>query len=214
MIVLDDHGFPVQHKPAEAPNFIYKDGGDSSARSGILSLEYPEHKKNLPLFIKDGGLVRHPYQTDLVNKYAANDPRGISRDSVVQYTVGVDDTMPEAQAVLLNYAEEGRINQDFLGSDVRLYLYKAAGKEPPYKLANQGKKWMYISMTWNTEMEPDKEMNPFACMCIRLGNPWAKELVEYHPNIAANIRSYWSGWRDQSEIGEILIKHLYKAAYG
>lgn len=214
MVVLDEHGMPVQHKAAEAPNYIYKDGGDSSARSGILSLEIEQHRRNLPLFIKDGGLVRHPYQTRKINKYAANDPRGISRDSVVQWAVGVDETMPECQAVCLKYAEAGWINKDALGTDVRLYLYHVAGVTPSYEILNQGRKWMEVSMWWNTEVETDEEMNQFTCMCVRLGNPYAKELVENHPDIKSNLRKYWSGWRDQPEIAEILIRQLYKAAYG
>ena len=45
-----------------------------------------------------------------------------------------------------------------------------------------------------------------------MGPKWANALYHFHPYIEKNITEYWSGWRDQKEIGEALIKKLREVA--
>lgn len=196
MIVRDEHGIICQ---GDANDPSYKDGGDSASRTGIMSLNSLLDSSLLPLFITETNeLVRHPTQ----KKW--NDPKETSRDQLVAYFVSIRNS-----AVAHKYAKQWFINKDFLSPIVKLHFYKASGFSAPIWLKVLGKIEMALAMYWNTKIKPDEEMNQFTCVCIRLG--YARELFVKHPNLVKNIREYFSGWRDQREIGEALISEVMKS---
>jgi hypothetical protein len=198
MIVRDKFGIICQHSKDD-PSYL--DGGDSCARTGIMALESVEDRLLLSAFIDEFNmLVRHPDQEEW------NDHKKTSRDNVVQYSVSI-----QFSPMLRNYASKWFINKDFLTPLVRYYLYKCSGYKAPKWIEVLAKVEMYFSMIWNTKIKPDEEMNQFACICIKLG--YANQLVTKHPNVFRNIRVYWSFWRDQPEIAEVLIRNLLYKAY-
>jgi hypothetical protein len=199
MIKRDEYGFIVQH-----PDM---DGGDTLCRTGIMALcgSY-EDACLLYQFIADGAdgyrrLVRHPKQ----QKW--NDPKETSRDQVVCAAASKG-----LFRSILNYANQGRVNKDILDPGVRLYLYTSAKEKAPLWIRVLGKMNLLAALVWNTKIKPDEEMNQFACICIVMGKWYAQKLIEWHPDIEKNIMAYWSGWRDQPEIGQALIKKLKETA--
>lgn len=195
MIVRDEHDIIVQH-----PDM---DGGDSSARMGISAIENENDRKKLFMFVTLFGLVRHPIQEQW------DDSEKTSRDQLVQFCVS--DSFATERAAL-SYARKWFINKDFLAPDVKLYLYRCAKLETPLMVKIFGNMFLWISLVWNTKIRPSEEMNQFSCICIKMGPIWCKRFIDWHPNISEAIMSYWSGWRDQKEIGEILLKELLRRA--
>lgn len=188
MIVRDEHNIIVQQ-----PSM---DGGDSAARMGISALENSESLINFRQF---NSLVRHPFQEE----WAA--PKKTSRDQLVQFCVS-KQAVP--QLVALTYKDKWFINKDFLDFSVKLYLHAVCGAKPPLWLKVLGTVNMWAALLWNTKIKPSDELNQFACQCIVMGPHWCKRLVTWHPNIDSNIMDYWSGWRDQPELGHILLRKL------
>ena len=194
MITRDKYGIIVQQ-----PSM---DGGDSAARMGLYALT---DDKDLSLFKEPetGLLVRHPFQE------MWNTSRKTSRDQLVQFCVS-DNTAPKE--IALRYCKKWFINKDFLSPAVRLYLYKRADLKVPLWLKALGYTEMLLSLVWNTKIKPQEEMNQYACMCIVYGPWFSKQFIKWHPDIYLNISSYWDGWRDQAEVGDILRKALYTKA--
>lgn len=192
MLARDTHGIIVQH-----PSM---DGGDSAARTGIAALKLEADVLNLERFMtKSGLLIRHPKQADW------NDPKKTSRDQLVQFCVSDN----KVTALVANkYKDRWFINKDFLDPSVKLYLYACAKVAPPFWLNTIGCMWLFLSFIWNTEIKRWDEKNQFACMCIRFGPQWCHMLIRQHPNISKAIMDYWSGWRDQKELGYILLETL------
>jgi hypothetical protein len=219
MIVRDDLQIVVQHNASERPNYIYKDGGDSCARTGPLALGSELDRKNLVLFVVNVGdhkeLVRHPTQNIKAEgmKYAFNDPRSTSRDNVIQWAAGVTKDSPqECRDVCLYYAKKGWVNKDFLDFACRLYLYEKAGAKAPLCIRVLGKINLGASLVWNTKIKPNDEVNQFTLMCIHFGRNWSRRLLTWHPDIGKGLRLYWDGWRNQPEIGAAISYSLFARA--
>jgi hypothetical protein len=193
MIVKDEHGIVCQH-----PDM---DGGDSISRQGILALSEDAAWNSLCQFKSGGKLVRHPYQAKW------NDPKLMSRDQLVCAVVAQPFSKPT-----ISYAKSWFINKDFLDPAVKLYLYKSGFAKPPAWLKLLGTVWMFLALIWNTKIKPKDEMNQFTCMCIVMGQWWCNKLISWHPHIEKTILNYWSGWRDQHELGVILVKELFSVA--
>lgn len=190
MIIRDKYGIIVQQ-----PSM---DGGDSAARMGIYALAA---NVDLSLF-KDpvtGLLIRHPHQEGWDN------PKRTSRDQLVQFCVSCDVV---TMKIASWYCQKWFINKDFLSPAVKLYLYKRAEIKPPALLKILGYAEMMLSLVWNTKIKPNEEMNPFTCMCIVYGQWHSEMFLKMHPDLKNNIMKYWSGWRDQPEIGQALALAL------
>lgn len=187
MVVRDKYGIIVQQ-----PDM---DGGDSASRTGIMALCGSQQDYDLlPLFVSVSGLVRHPYQAQWA------DAKLTSRDQLVCFSaVG-------GSAAL--YAKSYFINKDFLAPDVRLYLHRCAGIVPSPFLELGGRAMLFISILYNAFVTPNSEQNQLACICIIMGPFWIGILNKLHPELEHNITNYWSGWRDQAEIGETFNRYI------
>lgn len=204
MIKRDQYGIICQHSKDD-PN--YMDGGDSLRATGIMALCGSERDTNLLIKFYfssiSGLLVRHPFQNNWNEFYKT------SRDQVVCAVASGD-----LSRACFAYLKRGKVNQDVLDPSVRYYLYKCAGcsEATPRLIKILGKLFLFLSLVWNTKIKPDEEMNQFACICIVMGKFWSRKLYDWHPDVEKNIRDYWSGWRDQAEIGEALIAKLKSVA--
>lgn len=197
MIKRDEHGIICQHS-LDDPD--YMDGGDSLRTTGIMALcGSQEDKALLPKFRTLKGHVRHPYQTLWA------EPSFTSRDQVV---CGIASSPTDAAF----YVGKWKVNKDILDPGVRHYIRKCAGMELYWPWGLLGKSWLFLSLVWNTKIDPDAEMNQFACICIVMGPWWCDKLMTWHPDIFGNINSYWQGWRNQSEIGRALVSKLFSEA--
>lgn len=221
MLTRDTNGIWCQPQEEE-PRL---DGGDSCARTGILSLEIELDKRNMPLFcigvISEDRweLVRHPYQNHKTKEGKIfNLPQHTSRDNLIQWAVGVDENSPQiCRDVCLYYAKKGWVNKDWLDFACRLYLYGRAGVKAPWHIEFLGKQNMKLSMWWNCRAaNADEEINQFSCMCMRMGQSYAFELVTRHPNIIRALRLYWEreGYNRPAECGKFIYKNLMVASRG
>lgn len=224
MLTRDEYGIWCQPQN----EFPKLDGGDSCARTGPLSLEIELDKRNMPLFcvpifaglkVDHYELVRHPHQRHVTKeKKVFADPRHTSRDNVIQWAVGVDENSPQVcRDVCLHYAKQWRVNLDYLDYSHRLYLYGRAGVKAPKYIECLGKAIMKLSMWWNCrEANKLEEINQFVCMCIRMGQSYAKELATRHPNVRLALKAYWEreGYNRPAEVGHILDRSLHTVAAG
>ena len=206
MIRRDQFGFIVQHD-FENPTSDYLDGGDTCSREGIMARTgSTEGMARLPKFVIGKEVVRHPFQPKF------SDPKETSRDAIVCYFVARSKNEQVADAAF-HYADSWFVNKDFLDPAVKLYLYGACPIDPPLWLRLVGRAYLAGALIWNCYIKPDHEQNQFACICLGMGKPWISFLYRHHPDLNANIRGYWRGWRDQDEIGFKLMETI-RAAVG
>lgn len=202
MIQRDEHGIICQFQQ-DSDGSTRLDGGDSLSRESMMAISGSEEDiKLLPLFItSDGLLCRHPYQTQWAGSHLS------SRDQIV--CALMTGQFPEQAKY---YVETGRVNKDFLDWGVRWAICEVYGFEKPFLVKHLGPTNLKLSMFWNTKIDPDHEQNQFVCICIVMGPWWAKKLIDWHPNIEANIMGYWDSWRGQREIADALIRKLHEVA--
>lgn len=185
MIVRDSYGLIIQHREGDPS---YQDGGDTAARTGIMSMcESQIDSDNMLLF---KAMVRHPYQEEW------NDEKKSSRDQLIQFCAGLN-----CEHIAEKYKSKWFINKDFLDPAVRLYLHKRAGGKVPFHVKLLGYPFMFATLIWSTKIRPNEEINQALCMMIHLGPWWCRLFMSMHPSVFLNLKNYWGGWRNQSEIG-------------
>jgi hypothetical protein len=209
----DRHGIIIQSN--EDPN--YEDGGDSAFSTGLMAFSGSlEDVLLMPQFIIENKLVRHPYQP------AWNRPNLTSRDQVVAFFAGLHSvyihnlSLVQQQSVrsaCIAYAKCGWVNKDILLPDVRLYLYKCAGINPPAITAIFGILFAALSLIWDCFIKPNHEMNQTVCRNIVFGKKWIQTLVRWHPDLNKNLVNYFCGFpfRDKAEIGLALERKISEA---
>lgn len=202
MIQRDEHNIICQFQQ-DSDGSTRLDGGDSLNRTSMMAISGSEEDlKLLPLFItSDGLLCRHPFQTQWAGSHLS------SRDQVV--CALMTGKFPEQAK---HYVETGWVNGDFLDWGVRWAICEVYGFEKPFWVMRLGPTNLKLSMFWNTKIDPDHEQNQFVCICIALGKEYCRELIERHPDIEKNIMEYFSGWRNQPEIGHLFVKKLKETA--
>lgn len=68
--------------------------------------------------------------------------------------------------------------------------------------------WSLGDLWWNTKKRPWEEQNQFIAMASILGGWLLTAYTVMHPDWEKAVRKYWSGWRDQAEIGEAIIRYV------
>ena len=202
MIKRDSYGIICQHHIYFPENPI--DGGDSASRTGIMALCRSIQDRNLlsSFITDDKKLIRHP------NQPRWNDPKNTSRDQLIPFLAGCWSANAIFYSKELSKSYGFWINKDFLDPAVQLHIQFCAGNwNTKWKLI--GFPWLRASIFWATKIKPSNELNQILCMCIMadVERPsYLKLLCESHPDWRKNVTEYWSGWRDQKEIGEAFIE--------
>jgi hypothetical protein len=194
MIVRDSYGLIIQHRKDDPS---YQDGGDTAARTGIMSMCGSQIDSDNMLLFKN--MVRHPYQDEW------SDESKSSRDQLIQFCAGEN-----CQSIAEKYKSKWFINKDFLDPAVRLYLHKRSGKKVPFHIKLFGFPFMLATLFWSTKIRPNEEINQALCMMIRMGPWWTRMFLAMHPGVFLNLREYWGKWRDQGEIGAHLWAKCFK----
>jgi hypothetical protein len=201
----DIQGIIIQTS-GEDPN--YEDGGDSSFSTGIAGFSGSKKDRDImSFFIKDGKLVRHPFQQQW------NDSSKTSRDQVIAFYSGIHkriDVSYELTNSCLKYANSWKVNKDILMPSHKLYLFKCAGATAPlwiYPLAyiNQ-----FFALIWDCFVTPNEEKNQAICMNIVFGKHWIRALLFFHPSLYRNVSDYFGGWRDKECLGLIFTTKILK----
>lgn len=212
-MLRDIHGIIVQPEGyKDAEHKIHDDGGDSAFSTGLNAWAGSKLDHELmPLFIKDGKLVRHPYQDFDTGTHPHNDPRATSRDQVLAFFSGLQSGFPmneKVQEACLNYAKGWRVNRDILSPANKAYLYMCAGYEVPFLLKPFSHVNKSLELYTNTKINPNHEMNQSVVINSTFGEKYLRKLYTDHPNLFNNLIEYFGGWRGRLEIAENMIARI------
>jgi hypothetical protein len=206
----DEYGIIIQPDGAkilvDGVEVVIDDGGDSSFSTGLNSWAGSEKDFQLmPLFIVDGKLVRHPYQSHSTGTASHNDPSATSADQVKGFFSGLhgranEVTHAKVKEACLNYAKGWRVNKDVLTPANKVYLYKCADTKPPLWLSILAYPIFKGELFVNTKINPSHEQTQFPAMCCIMGKKYIVSLVKNHPNLFENMENYFCGWRKRCEI--------------
>ena len=197
MIKYDEFGLIVQHRPDEPD---YADGGDSCMRTSIAVLSGIT-RANLTFFFKDGLIVRHPFQKEYC------DPKETSRDQLIPWLSAMFaiEYRPKTNYKLF-------INKDFLGLPHIQWFIRTVSGENCTNFLTIGKVFMVADIKFMCKYKPDHELNQAYCIALTLdrayGTEFTKLICNKHPDWRKNLRDYYCGWRDQSELGEAFIQRI------
>lgn len=220
MIRRDTYGIVVQH----SADFTYEDGGDSAMRTSLLAV--CGSREDISLLVafncppNSGTLVRHPFQAPW------NNPNNFTRDQLTCFMSGAyaGGYYAMTKRVFIACVKRGFRAQntefdypgtlkkfpngpDLLSPSDVLHLAVCA----KYNilviglLSLLGLPWFLASIIWATRGNPWQEQNQIICQCLTMGKWVIRLYAKLHPDYKKNLREYWGGWRDQAEIGEMLI---------
>lgn len=235
MIVRDENGIIMQHDPNDP---LYLDGGDAAARDGMASMSGSRKDRGvMSLFeLDDGILSRHPIQSpyddprtttrDQLLQFVAGYLTPLSA-----WSWNTDRRMP-AKRIFWTHAKRGFLCQnthkivddpntnkkvlvkkkwwdrDILTPSHIGHLIKIAQIYWLYPFLPISYLWLLGDIFWSTYVKPFDESNQIIAMCAVAGD-WALRLYCHaHPDWKKPIRDYYSGWRNQPELGELIIKYV------
>jgi hypothetical protein len=195
------------------------DGGDSAQKTGIAAFcNSSKDKALLPLFESGGIMVRHPSQ------FPWNNWKNCSRDQLMAYVGGCwrGGQYGIVSRLLVKHAERlftcqnteadkpGTTKNPPIGDPLAphdvMTLRVGAGDGVGY-LDLLGQLWLQLAIE-TADPDPQFEKNNLLVESIICGR--LDLYVSVHPNYRENVRSYWSGWRNQGQIGEALIAVIDK----
>lgn len=199
MIHRDPLGHPGQH---DLNDPAYLDFGDSDFKAAMFSIGGSFFDRDLiENYVVNGQLVRHPSDPKW------KDPKLTSRDQLVAYITALYFAGKIALAKILAERYYWHINKDIFAPDLMWHKQVCAGN-PHTWWRFIGQPWLCISIFWSTKIKPDHELNQILCQCLVAGKPFVTMLTVLHPDWKKNLREYWGNWRDNSEVGEALIKKV------
>lgn len=222
-MIFNENGFP---RPTGATDFL-----DSAHLAGLMA--FVGHEKMNKALLNEYcifdykgedqllQLRRCPRETSGLN---ADNYKNCTRDQLIAYLAGGMTLGLKSTAHLLLIAAKNRsyraqnTERDVPGSTKKFpdgpdildpshigYMKICAGLS-----ANWFEKlWMRCRIRIASRFSPMKEPNNIVVMSIIYG--YAALLKKCNPRIAEAVREYWSGWRGEPELAEMLIKKLEEA---
>lgn len=232
MIVYDTHDIICQHDRNNPNGYLC--GGDSARGVGMLALVGDARSENvIHNFVLPGGLgVRHPFQPLIKNpdgsSYQLNndDPKSFTRDQLLPLMAGLWMILREDLNKELFWSHASRLflcqnTHDQHGNEKPWYK----GRDPLFIhhigfMVVASKLWylywmlpaawivLLVEIFLNAYVTPYREQNQLIAMLSVYGKPWLKLYTALHPDWKFAMNEYWSGWRDQKEVGERIIKYV------
>lgn len=216
----DIHDIIVQPEGLQfSDGTVVDDGGDSAFSTGLMAFTGCERDKRLmPLFIKDGQIVRHPFQNFNTGTHSHDDPKSVSRDQVIAFFAGFDvndlgnvhnsSDYLMLRKVCLNYAKSWKVNRDVLMPSNKLYLYKRAGVPAPTHIFVLGHLNfafdLLVTVLISRFIDSEHEVNQSVVMSATYGKLHLSFLKKFHPNLWKTVKNYFCGWRQRCVIAERL----------
>lgn len=210
----DEYGFVCQSSKEDP---TYMDGGDTSRATGILALVGSEKdQKLLPLHvIWSGYFVRHPGQIPW------NSPQNFSRDQMICLIAGMWRTKQHGfvrkffferlkywlrcQNTHENNGLQKKEGADILWNPSVIWHMILCGRIWwLYWFAPLGYLFQVCDILWNCYVTPQGEQNQIFCIVVVSG--LLPLYLKLHPDFDASMNKYWSEWRDQKEIADMIIK--------
>jgi hypothetical protein len=71
-----------------------------------------------------------------------------------------------------------------------------------------GKLNLKIDIIFNGLFTAMREPNQLICLCMVAGPEYVRMYKKYNPKYAEAIKYYWSNWRSEPELAEIMITKL------
>jgi hypothetical protein len=195
---------------------------DSARLAGMMVLVGHPLAPDLTRYVKlsksrEIELVRNPLEAP------ANNPHNFSRDQLVPLVAGLYMQafsrkrgpcrliLKEAKARFFraqNWQNDDGSRKlfggDFLSPSVMNHLRLCAGQPSTWL----GRMWLRFDILFNAIFTPMREPNQLIAMCIVAGPKYVKMYKEETPEWRDAILAYWSTWRGEPELAEMLIKKL------
>lgn len=214
MRVRDHLTIIVQHSKSDP---TYLDGGDSARVAGLMAMTGSEiDKNNLSKFVLLEGLgVRHPAQQ------FHNNPNNFTRDQLLCLMAGM--SLPSNRALFKSHAKRLFFCQNSHDQDDNKkpwwsrdilhpgnigYMIQAAKIVWLYPLLPICWIFLFLDIVFGVFIKPWRESNQLIAMLTISGTFWLKLYCKLHPDWKKPIEEYWSGWRDQKEIGDNIINFI------
>lgn len=169
------------------------DWNDSARLAGIMVLFDHPQAKNIPLQeyvnLELGQYRRHPKQ----------DEYDFSRDQAVCLWAGlyIDELYDLVRTDWIT-------GKDILTPSVKGHFARCAGGAGSW-FQNL---WLKLDILWNAKFQPMVEPNQLICMCVVAGPEYVKLWTSQNKVWKEAIREYWSNWRGESDLAELMIKKL------
>lgn len=68
--------------------------------------------------------------------------------------------------------------------------------------------WLILDITYHSLFTPLRESNQLICLCVVAGPKYVKMFKALNSKWEQGIRDYWSGWRGESDLAELLIQKI------
>lgn len=190
---------------------------DSARLAGIMALVSHPLTPDLKAYVIGNMGVRHPQEVP------ANNPLNFTRDQLMCLVAGLrKQGHVEACRALYEAAKDrGYFAQnseadypgttkkfpngrDYLSFSNRMILSICAGNKGNLI----GYSWLLLDMVFNAIFTPTREPNQLIAQLSVVSPIWTKLYKLITPKWRQAIRDYWSGWRQEPELAEMLIVKL------
>jgi hypothetical protein len=164
--------------------------------------------------------TRFPYEDPTGNK-SSNNPKSFTRDQLMCLSAGLakagrqDICLKLLEAAKTRNCRAQNTEADVPGSTKKFpdgadlltpshmnQLRICSGAKPTIT----GKALLILDICFNGLFTPMSEPNQLICMCVMAGPKYVKLLRKMNKRLDAAIREYWSGWRGEPELAELIIK--------
>lgn len=169
------------------------DWNDSARLAGIMCLFQDEQATKIPLkeyvIVTSKKYVRHPIDDDY----------DFSRDQAVCLVAGL------YKKGLYDLVQESYVNgKDIFSPSVHGHFRRCSGGKANW-FQNQ---WLKLDIMWNAKFQPLSEPNQLICMIYVAGPEYIKLWTTHNKKWKESIRNYWSNWRNEPGIAELIIQEL------
>lgn len=208
-IVRDQWKIIIQHPEDK------NSGGDSSRSVGLMALFGSGLDRSLTreFEIKPGYLTRHPVH------YPEGDC--FTRDQLICLTAGLwaGGHIDICRRVFWAHLKRGffcqnyktqftRVNKGFFGRDPLSpshigHLILCGKVYWAYWFLLISYPWVILDIIWATKINPEMEQNQTVSMCVVYDLVWLWAFLS--KDWEQSIRRYWQNWRDQKEIGDVMV---------
>jgi hypothetical protein len=197
---------------------------DSARLAGLLGL-FDSNKVNKDLLsmyvINRHEAVRAPFD-DSSGLYP-NNPNNFTRDQLLCLVAGLHHKgcIEACQGLLRAAIARGNRAQntekdapgtaktfpdgpDWLTPSNMNHLRICAGEQPGLL----GKLWLIAEVFISSKLAPAAEPNQLIAMCVVAGASYVKLLKNSNPKLRDAVEAYWTGWRNEEEVSQLIIASL------
>jgi hypothetical protein len=190
---------------------------DSARLAGMMAIVNHPLTPDLTSYVIGNLAVRHPQEVP------SNNPLNFTRDQLMCLVAGLRKqghleacrALYEAAKTRGWFAQNSEADhpgtvkkfpngRDYLSPSNRMVLAICAG----HKGNIIGYAWLAMDLAYNAIITPTREPNQLLAQLSVVSPKWTKAYKLMTPKWREAIRGYWSGWRKEPALAEILVTHF------